>query len=45
VTSVVGIQVFDSAGKYLGRFRDARNLAFGGPDISVQPISSTAAKR
>jgi gluconolactonase len=32
VTSVVGIQVFDSAGKYLGRLRGARNLAFGGPD-------------
>jgi sugar lactone lactonase YvrE len=29
---VVGIQVFDSAGKYLGRLRGARNLAFGGPD-------------
>jgi sugar lactone lactonase YvrE len=32
VTSVVGIQVFDSAGKYLGRLRGARNLALGGPD-------------
>jgi gluconolactonase len=32
VTSVVGIQVFDPAGKYLGRLRGARNLAFGGPD-------------
>ena len=32
VTSVVGIQVFDSTGKYLGRLRGARNLAFGGPD-------------
>ena len=32
VTSVVGIQVFDPSGKYLGRLRGARNLAFGGPD-------------
>ena len=35
VTSVVGIQVFDRTGKYLGRFQAARrsqNIAFGGPD-------------
>ena len=31
VTSVVGIQVLDPSGKYLGRLRGARNLAFGGP--------------
>ncbi len=35
VTSVVGIQVFDRTGKYLGRFQAARrsqNIAFAGPD-------------
>jgi gluconolactonase len=35
VTSVVGIQVFDRSGAYLGRFQAARrsqNIAFSGPD-------------
>ena len=46
VTSVVGIQVFDPSGKYLGRLRGARNLAFGGPDkrtlYSTEPTASFA---
>ena len=35
ITTVVGVQVFDAAGKYLGRIKTARksaNAAFAGPD-------------
>jgi len=35
ITTVVGVQVFDKTGKYLGRIRSARqgaNVAFAGPD-------------
>jgi gluconolactonase len=35
ITTVAGVQVFDAAGKYLGKIRSARqgaNVAFGGPD-------------
>ncbi len=35
ITTVAGVQVFDAAGKYLGKIRSARqgaNVAFAGPD-------------
>jgi len=46
ITTIVGIQVFDAAGKYLGRINTARkgaNAAFAGPDKRTLYITAREA--
>jgi gluconolactonase len=43
ITTVVGVQVFDATGKYLGRIptgRQGANVAFGGPDKQTLYITA-----
>jgi gluconolactonase len=43
ITTVVGVQVFDTTGKYLGRIttgRQGANVAFGGPDKQTLYITA-----